>query len=159
MFKTADLYDAHGAELSVAQPLLRHYGGRRRFCGQILTVQVYEDNALVRKTLDTTDGKGKVLVVDGGASLRVALVGDRLAEIAVRQGWEGVVVNGCIRDSVECAQFDFGLMALATIPVKPHMKGHGESGFPVAFAGVKFTPGEWLYADEDGIVTSARSLL
>ena len=157
-FKTADLYDAHAAEVSVAQPLLRHYGGRRVFCGQILTVQVFEDNLLVRQTLDTVDGRGKVLVVDGGASLRVALVGDRLAQIAVRQGWEGIVVNGCIRDSAECAGFDLGLMALATIPVRPQMKGHGESGFPVAVAGVKFSPGEWLYADEDGILTSARAL-
>jgi len=158
MFKTADLYDAHGAALQVAHPLLRHFGGRRRFHGQIHTVQVFEDNALVRKTLDTVSGKGKVLVVDGGASMRVALVGDRLAEIAVRQGWEGVLVNGCIRDSAECAEFDFGLMAIATIPVRPQMHGAGESGFPVAFAGVKFSPGEWLYADEDGIVVSATAL-
>ena len=157
-FKTADLYDAHGAELQVALPGLRHYGGRTRFAGPICTVKVFEDNQLVREQIDEP-GAGRVIVVDGGASLRSALVGDVLAKRALDNGYAGFVINGCVRDTLECGRMQIGLMALAANPTRPQKKGFGERGIPLAFAGVKFTPGEWLYADEDGIVLCARNLL
>jgi regulator of ribonuclease activity A len=157
-FKTADLYDRHGDEISVATPGLRHYGGRMRFCGPLVTVKVYEDNQLVREQLEER-GDGRVIVIDGGGSLRSALVGDVLAQRAKDQGYAGIVVNGCVRDVVQCAQIDIGLMALASNPTRPKKKGFGERGVPVAFGGVKFTPGEWLYADEDGVVVSAKKLI
>jgi regulator of ribonuclease activity A len=156
-FKTADLYDAHGAELQVALPGLRHYGGRTRFAGPICTVKVFEDNQLVREQIDEP-GAGRVIVVDGGASLRAALVGDVLAKRALDNGYSGFVINGCVRDTVECARMAIGLMALAANPTRPQKKGFGERAVPLAFAGVKFTPDEWLYADEDGIVLCARKL-
>jgi regulator of ribonuclease activity A len=156
-FKTADLYDAHGAELQVALPGLRHYGGRTRFAGPICTVKVFEDNQLVREQIDEP-GAGRVIVVDGGASLRAALVGDVLAKRALNNGYSGFVINGCVRDTVECARMAIGLMALAANPTRPQKKGFGERAVPLAFAGVKFTPDEWLYADEDGIVLCARRL-
>jgi regulator of ribonuclease activity A len=157
-FKTADLYDAHGAELQVALPGLRHYGGRTRFAGPICTVKVFEDNQLVREQIDEP-GAGRVIVVDGGASLRVALVGDMLARRALDNGYAGFVINGCVRDTVECARMAIGLMALAANPTRPQKKGFGERALPLAFAGVKFTPGEWLYADEDGVVLCPKMLL
>ena len=156
--KTADLYDAHGTELQVALPGLRHYGGRTRFAGPICTVKVFEDNQLVREQIDEP-GAGRVIVVDGGASLRAALVGDVLARRALDNGYAGFVINGCVRDTVECLRMAIGLMALAANPTRPQKKGFGERAVPLAFAGVKFTPGEWLYADEDGIVLCARKLL
>jgi len=119
---------------------------------------VFEDNQLVRDQIDEP-GAGRVIVVDGGASLRSALVGDVLAKRALDNGYAGFVINGCVRDTVECARMAIGLMALAANPTRPQKKGFGERGIPLAFAGVKFTPGEWLYADEDGIVLCARKLL
>ena len=156
-FKTADLCDQHTAEVEVAQPLFRHYGGRRQFCGPIATLKVYEDNLLVHEQLKEPGG-GRVLVIDGGGSLRSAIVGDILAQRARDMGYAGYVINGCVRDVADCAGIDIGLMALAANPTRPKKKGFGEHGLPVAFAGVKFTPGEWLYADEDGILVCARKL-
>jgi len=99
------------------------------------------------------------MVVDGGASLRAALIGDVLARRAQDNGYAGFVINGCVRDTLECAAMDIGIMALAANPTRPQKKGFGERGIPVAFAGAKFTPGEWLYADEDGILLCPRNLL
>ena len=156
-FKTADLFDAHTAEVHVALPGLRHYGGRTRFAGRICTVKAFEDNLAVRQQIDEP-GEGRVMVIDGGASLRAALIGDVLAKRALDQGYAGFVINGAVRDTVECARMDIGVMALAANPTRPQKKGFGERGIPVAFAGVKFTAGEWLYADEDGILVCARKL-
>jgi regulator of ribonuclease activity A len=157
-FKTADLYDAHTAEVHVAAPGLRHFGGRRRFAGPICTLKVFEDNLVLRQQIDEP-GAGRVMVVDGGASLRAALIGDVLAKRALDNGYAAFVINGCVRDTVECARMDIGIMALAANPTRPQKKGFGERGIPVAFAGVKFTPGEWRYADEDGILLCPRKLL
>ncbi len=157
MFKTADLYDAHAGEVQVAAPGLRHFGGRRAFCGPIVTLKVYEDNLLVHEQLKEPGG-GRVLLIDAGASLRTAIVGDKLAQKAKDMGYAGYVINGCVRDVAECAAIDIGLMALGANPTRPKKKGFGERGFPVAFAGVKFSPGEWLYADEDGVITCPRKL-
>ncbi len=157
-FKTADLYDAHTDEVHVVEPLLRHYGGAKRFSGPIATLKAYEDNLVLHEQLKEP-GAGRVIVIDGGGSLRTAIIGDVLAQRAKDMGYAGCVVNGCMRDVVECAGIDFGLMALASNPTRPKKKGFGERGLPVAFGGVKFTPGEWLYADEDGILVCGRKLL
>lgn len=157
-FLTTDLCDAHEGRIRIAAPLFRSYGGRPAFCGPIATLKLFEDNGLVRKTLDTS-GHGRVLVIDGGGSLRCALLGDQLAALAVANGWAGVVVWGCIRDSVAIGAMDLGVFALATHPQKTVKKNLGETGIPVNFAGVDFVPGEWLYADADGLIVSAEPLV
>ncbi len=160
-FKTPDLCDDFendaSAELRVVDPLFRAYGGRPAFAGQIATLKLFEDNSLVREALGE-DGQGKVLVVDGGGSLRCALVGDQLAALAVKNGWAGIVVYGCIRDTPDMAAMDLGLRALNTHPKKSVKKGAGDRNQPVTFGGVTFVPGQWLYADQDGIVVAAKPL-
>jgi len=157
-FTTPDLCDAFGPELQVADPLLRDWGGERTFAGAIETLRVFEDNALVRQVLET-EGRGRVLVIDGGGSLRTALVGGRLASLARDRGWSGLVINGCIRDSTEIAATSLGVKALHPAPMRSGKAGTGERGVPVRFAGVRFTPGGYLYADPDGIVVAPRDLL
>jgi len=157
MFKTADLYDAHADEVHVLAPMLQHFGGAKRFCGPIATLKVYEDNLLLHEQLKEP-GAGRVIVIDGAGSLRAAVVGDNLAQRAKDMGYSGYVVNGCVRDVADCGRIDIGLMALAANPTRPKKKGFGERGLPVAFGGVKFSPGEWLYADEDGVLVCARKL-
>lgn len=157
MFKTADLYDAHADEVHVLAPMLQHFGGTKRFCGPIATLKVYEDNLLLHEQLKEP-GAGRVIVIDGAGSLRAAVVGDNLAQRAKDMGYSGYVVNGCVRDVADCGRIDIGLMALAANPTRPKKKGFGERGLPVAFGGVKFSPGEWLYADEDGVLVCARKL-
>lgn len=156
-FATADLYDAHGDDLSVLEIPLEDLGGRARFSGPIATVQALEDNSKVREIL-STPGHGRVLVVDGAGSRRYALVGDRIAASAVENGWSGIVVHGCVRDRVALGRLALGVRALGTIPRKTEKRGQGLEGLPVRFGGVRFEPGAWLYADEDGIVVSARPL-
>lgn len=147
---TADLCDAHADELQIAEPGLVTMGGAPAFGGPIATVQVLEDNVLVRQALEEP-GQGRVLVIDGGGSLRCALLGDMLAR---DNGWAGVIVNGCVRDSQA-----IGVMALATHPRKSEKLGQGAREVPVTFAGVTFGPGEMVYADRDGIVVATRPLL
>jgi regulator of ribonuclease activity A len=156
-FATPDLCDEFGAEVRVAEPLFRDFGGVERFAGPIATLRVFEDNALVRQALEMP-GEGRVLVVDGGGSLRSALVGGNLATLARENGWSGLVVYGCIRDAVEIASTPVGVKALHAVPRRSAKTGAGERGVPVAFAGVTFTPGAWLYADRDGIVVADRKL-
>lgn len=156
MIKTADLCDAHPT-VQIVDPIFASFGRRRCFSGPMETVKVYEDNVLVRQRLETA-GEGKVLVVDGGGSRRCALMGDKLAGFAVANGWAGVVIWGYIRDSAEIEAMDIGVRALGTMPRKSRKGGVGEVGVPLQFAGVRFTPGEYLYADEDGIILSERLL-
>ncbi len=156
-FTTADLCDAFASSVQPAQPLFQDYGGVRRFAGPIETLRVYEDNALVRQVLETP-GQGRVLVLDGGGSLRAALVGGRLAALARENGWAGLIVNGCIRDSVETRRIPVGIKALNTSPMRSGKNGAGDRGVPVSFAGVTFSPGHFVYADEDGVVVAERSL-
>lgn len=153
--KTADLYDNYERELQVADPLFRSFGAKRAFAGKIATVRVHEDNKLVRAELEK-NGKGQVLVVDGGGSLRSALVGDKIAQLAAQNQWEGLIVYGCIRDSADIAGVPLGVFALATNPIRPRKNGFGEVGVPVRFAGVMFKPGAYVYADEDGIVVADK---
>ena len=154
---TTDLCDTHEGKVRVAAPIFRSFGGKTAFYGPIATLKLFEDNGLVRQLLGTP-GNGRVLVVDGGGSLRRALLGDQLAELAVSNGWAGLVIWGCIRDSKAIGAMDLGVFALATIPLKTVKKNLGEIDVPVSFAGIDFNPGEWLYADEDGIIVSASRL-
>jgi regulator of ribonuclease activity A len=155
---TADLCDAHADELQIAEPGLVTMGGAPAFGGVIATVQVLEDNVLVRQALEEP-GLGRVLVIDGGGSLRCALLGDMLATLARDNGWAGVIVNGCVRDSQAIGALKVGVMALATHPRKSAKLGQGARDVQVTFAGVTFRPGQMVYADRDGIVVAARPLL
>lgn len=158
-FKTADLLDNHEDKpLQVVQPGFHNFGGRNKFYGEIVTLKIHEDNSLVREFV-AMDGKGKVLVVDGGGSTRCALLGDMLAEKAVKNGWHGVIVYGLIRDSVDIGQMDIGVKALGTIPLKSVKRGFGVKNEPVHFHDVTFTPGHYVYSDEDGIIVSPLDLL
>ena len=161
-FKTPDLCDEFEAELGntvrVVAPMFQRYGGRNSFSGQIVTLKIFEDNSLVR-TAFAENGQGKVLVIDGGGSLRCALVGDQLAILAQKNGWEGVVVYGCIRDSGDINEISIGQPALNTHPQKSIKKNVGDRDIAVTFGGITFNPGEWLYADEDGVLVSSKPLL
>lgn len=161
-FQTAELCDKYeervrNGELRVLEPMLNSYGGRPEFHGRIATLKLFEDNSLVRSTL-ATPGEGRVLVVDGGGSLRCALVGDQLAALAVKNDWAGILVYGCIRDSRAIGEMEIGVMALDTHPLKSIKKNTGEASSMVSFGGVIFTPGHYLYADEDGILISPTEL-
>ena len=153
----ADISDKHGERLRVAQPLLRSFGGLSTFQGEVCTLSVFEDNTLVRRTLESP-GNGRVLVVDGGGSLRCALLGDMLAQLGIDSGWSGVVIHGCIRDSKAISKMPLGVMALATNPVRSSKQDRGESNIELAFAGIAIRPGDWLYADEDGFAVSGSRL-
>jgi len=157
-FKTADLCDEYPDSLQICEPGFSNYGGRPRFFGQISTIKCFEDNSLVREAV-AEPGEGRVLVVDAGGSRRCAMLGDLLAAKAVAKGWSGVLVYGLIRDSADIAGMDLGVKALGTHPLKSVKKGVGERDVVVRFAGVTFVPGEYLYADEDGIVCSDAVLL
>lgn len=150
---TTDLSDAH-PEAQVCEPIFRDFGGKAAFHGPIKTLKVFEDNALVRATLETP-GEGRVLVVDAGGSTRCAVVGGNLGALAVKNNWAGIVVYGCIRDSVEIGGQAVGVKALGTHPRKSEKGLHSaQADRPVTFAGVTFRPGAWLYADADGIIVS-----
>lgn len=152
--KTADLYDKH-PHVFVGEPLLTSYGSIHAFNGQIVTVKVYEDNVLVRQTLEKP-GDGQVLVVDGAGSLRTALLGDQLASLAISNEWAGIIIYGCIRDAAEIASLPIGIKALNTTPRKSYKRGTGETDIVVSFAGVVFVPGHYVYADTDGIIVSYK---
>ena len=152
-FSTADLHDAHEGKVQVANVLMQGYGLKPRFCGPISTVKCFEDNSMVRAALEQP-GEGRVLVVDGGASIRCALVGDMIAELALNNGWAGLVIHGCIRDCAVIAKLDIGIKALGTNPRRSVKKGVGERDIALNFGDTTFTPGEWLYTDEDGILVS-----
>jgi regulator of ribonuclease activity A len=161
-FATCDLCDDHPKQLEdgslmVLPPVFQHFGKRLKFSGPATTLKVHEDNALVRATLEAP-GNGHVLVVDGGGSLRRALVGGQLGLLAQDNGWAGIVVYGCIRDSEEIAACDVGVRALALHPQKSSKKGEGERNCKVDIAGVPVRPGDWIYADADGILVSQERL-
>ena len=155
--KTTDVCDAHEGHLAIVEPLFRSFGARAAFAGTIATVKVFEDSVLVRNAL-AEPGDGRVLVIDGGGSLRCALVGGQLARLAQDNGWSGMVVYGCVRDVAAIDACDLGVRALTVHPRRSVKKGTGERDIPVAFGGVKFTPGHWLAADEDGMVVAAAPL-
>ncbi len=160
-FSTCDFCDAHKAEAGdafrVLPPVYRHFGGRRKFAGPVRTVRCLDDNSSVKALLEGP-GQGAVLVVDGGGSLRRALVGGNIAAAAAAHGWAGVLVHGAVRDVAELAAADVGLLALATIPMPTERRTPGQVDVPVQLHGLWIRPGDWLYADEDGTVVSDRAL-
>jgi len=156
-FKTADLCDQHADELDVCEPLFYDYGGKPAFAGQVVTIKCFEDNSRVRD-LVAEPGEGRVLVIDAGGSKRRAVLGDLLAQKAVDNKWNGVIVYGCIRDSVAISAMPIGVRALGTLPMKTDKRGEGQRDVPVRFAGVTFRNDDWVYADEDGILVARRSL-
>lgn len=161
-FATCDLCDEHknntDGDFRVLPPVFKDYGRQIKFSGQVSTVKCFEDNTLVKAACDSP-GKGRVLVVDGGASLRRALVGGNLGKAAAKNGWAGVVVDGCVRDSAELAECDVGIRALALMPLPTEKRQEGQSDVAVQIQGVWVRPGDWLYADEDGIVVASRPLI
>jgi regulator of ribonuclease activity A len=160
-FSTCDFCDSHknddSGNFRVLPPVFRDFGGRLQFCGPVSTVQCHEDNSLVKAALDSP-GEGRVLVVDGGGSLRRALVGGNLAAAAARNGWAGVLVDGCVRDVAELAASAVGIRALANMPLPTEKRGQGLRDVAVRIQGVWVRPGDWLYADADGTVISAKAL-
>ena len=150
---TADISDELDDRARIAKPGLRRFGGRSRFSGIISTVKCFEDNSLVRTALEE-QAEGRVLVVDGGASMNCALLGDMLADMAAKNDWAGVIVNGCIRDSAVIANIDIGVRALAAHPRKSVKRGAGERDVVVRFSDIDFTPGEFVHVDEDGILVT-----
>lgn len=165
---TCDLLDDHEAavtagDIQVMSPSLdgrffRSFGGRHQVAGQVVTVKCFEDNSRVKELL-ATDGQGKVLVVDGGASMRCALMGDLIAESAVKHGWNGVIIYGCVRDVDALATLPLGVYALAAIPQKSTRKGAGETGLSLRFGGVQIAQDDYIYADLNGIIVSRTDLL
>ena len=158
-FSTADLFDANEGKVSVAHPVFQSYGLKKQFYGQIYTIKCFEDNTPVGETLRNVNGKGKVLVIDGGGSLRCALVGDLLAAAAIKNEWEGIIVHGCIRDSAAINEMAIGIKALNTNPTRSVKKYPGLKQIQVDFAHVFFTPDKYVYCDEDGILLSDTALL
>lgn len=158
-FSTCDLCDTHKAATDgafrVLPPVFRDFGKRSRFAGLVSTVKCFEDNSVVKAALESP-GEGRVLVVDGGGSVRRALVGGNIGASAARNGWAGVVVNGCVRDVTELAECDVGIRALAVIPLPTERRNEGQRDVPVLIDGVWVRPGDWLVADADGIVIMTK---
>jgi len=154
--KTTDLSDYH-PETQSCELQFQIRGRRRSFHGQIRTVKCLEDNALLKKVV-SEPGLGRVVVIDGGASLRSALMGDVIANLAAKNGWAGAVIHGAIRDVLAIDELDFGVKALGSSPKRSNKTGAGEVDVAVSFGGVAFVPGHWLYSDEDGILVSERPL-
>lgn len=161
VFSTCDFCDAHKDDLSgnfrLLSPLFKDYGGVSRFCGEIVTIKCHEDNTPVKSAVEG-EGKGRVLVVDGGASMRRALLGGNLAASAARNGWAGLVIDGCVRDLSELRAAQVGIRALAHVPMPTVRLQAGYTQVPVFIQGVWVRPGEWLYADEDGMVVHTSRL-
>lgn len=155
-YVTPDLCDAY-PDVDVVEPIFSNFGGHDSFGGEIVTVKCHEDNSIVKEQVDN-DGTGKVMVVDGGGSFRRALLGDMLAEKAAKNGWEGIIVYGCVRDVDVLAQTPLGIQALASHPMKTDKRGIGDLNVVVSFAGVTFRPGDYVYADNNGIIVSPKAL-
>lgn len=153
---TADLCDAHPG-VEVLEPGFINFGGIDRFSGEAVTVKVFEDNSRVREMLAEA-GRGRVLVVDGGGSIRCAMLGDTLARMAADNGWSGVVVYGCVRDADELGRIALGIQAIGTHPRRSDKRGEGEIGATLRIGGVPVRPGDWIYADNDGIVIARERL-
>ena len=154
---TADICDAYADRVQVCEPLFEAYGGITAMHGGVSTVRCFEDNSRVKEAVESP-GQGRILIVDGGGSRRHALFGGNLGKAAVKNGWAGVIIYGCIRDSAELGGMKLALRALGTMPLRSEKRGEGERDMPVRFAGVTFRPGDYVYADEDGIVVAHEQL-
>ncbi|WP_022940946.1 ribonuclease E activity regulator RraA [Psychromonas hadalis] len=156
-YNTSLLCDIYAETIDVVEPLLTNFGGRNSFAGEVVTIKCFESVGLIYKTLEE-NGAGKVLLIDGGGSLRRALINANIAELAVENGWEGLVVNGCVREIDALEELDIGIQAITAIPVGAEDSEIGELNVPVNFAGVSFLPEDILYADSTGIVISPEPL-
>lgn len=159
-FMTTDLSDAHSDTnegLRYLAPGYQDFGGRLRFHGQAKTLVTFEDNTKVRAAVETP-GEGRVLVVDGGGSMRCALFGGNLAKLAADNGWAGILIHGCVRDRAELQGEAVGIKALASHPKKSNKRDLGSYDVSLRFSSVTIHPGDWIYADEDGVVISGREL-
>jgi len=154
---TPDLCDEF-PEVEVLDLVFNNYGGKKAFGGEVVTVKCFEDNSVVKELVDT-DGTGKVMVVDGGGSLRAALLGDMLAEKAVNNGWQGLIINGCMRDIDVIGTLDLGVQALNIHPRKTKKKGLGDLNIAITFAGVTIKEGMFIYADNNGVILSKKCLI
>ncbi len=155
---TPDLCDAHPQDVQVVTDLhWRSYGGKHAFSGPIETVKCFEDNSRVKECLGQP-GEGRVLVVDGGGSLRHALIGDQIAANAAANGWSGIIIHGACRDVEVLSGIDFGVLALGSVPIKSVRRGEGQTGLQLSFGRVLFKPGDWVYADANGIISAAKKL-
>ena len=155
---TPDIADEFPEEVHALELPLQNYGGVQHFCGEVVTVKCHEDNSLLKELLDTP-GEGRVMVVDGGGSYRRALLGDMLAEKAAGNGWSGLVINGVIRDVDQIGETQLGVQALGTIPLKTAKLGHGQQNISLRFGGVSIHPGDYIYADNNGVLVASRKLL
>ena len=161
-YVTPDLCDTYPSQVRVMDAMIngcsfRNFGGRSSFGGEVVTIKCFEDNSLVKEQAGKP-GKGKVMVVDGGGSLRKALLGDMIAENAVKNGWEGLIIYGCVRDVDALAELDLGVQALGSVPLKTEKRGIGDLNVALAFGGVDIKPGEFIYADNNGVVVSGVAL-
>jgi regulator of ribonuclease activity A len=156
-YSVPDICDDFAGEISALEPLFRDYGKNRKFSGEIATIKCFEDNSLVREAV-RSEGRGRVLVVDGGGSLRCALLGDLLAAAAAENGWQGVLINGCVRDVEILETIGLGVKALNSHPLKTDKRGEGQRDLDVTFAGATMRPGNYLYADANGVVVATRNL-
>ena len=156
-YSVPDICDEFIDEISVLDPLFSDFGGKHRFSGEVVTIKCFEDNSLVRDAV-RRQGRGRVLVVDGGGSLRRALLGDMLAASAAENGWQGLLINGCVRDVEILETIDLGVKALNSHPVKTDKRGEGQFDINVTFAGATIRPGHYLYADANGVVVEVRNL-
>ncbi len=159
-FTTPNLCDQFSEthHLQIGEPIFLRFGGNNAFSGRVTTLKVFEDNVLIRKALEETVSDG-VLVIDGGGSHRCALLGGNLSRLACENGWAGIIVYGCIRDSVELNELPIGIRALHTHPLKSHKRGNGDRDKLISFAGINFRTGNYVYADEDGIVVADEKLI
>lgn len=153
-----DLCDDFPELVRVVEPMFGNFGGVDAFGGEIVTIKCHEDNSLVAEQVDQP-GSGKVLVVDGGGSMRCGLLGDNLAKKAVDNGWQGIIVYGCIRDVDIIGELPLGVQALATHPMKSVKRGVGLLGETLSFGGVEIIPGEYIYADNNGVLVSSKALV
>lgn len=158
IISTPDLYDQYGEGLQIAEPRWQHYGGNKSFGGKVVTVKAEDDNSKVGELLKT-DGEGCVLVVDAGASIKQAFLGDNLAQAGIDNGWQGVIVNGCVRDVDLLLEMPIGVMALGAIPRKTEKRGLGDVNVSLNFAGIAIEPGDYIYGDLSGIVVAKEKLL
>ncbi|AZZ96714.1 ribonuclease E activity regulator RraA [Pseudoalteromonas sp. R3] len=157
-YSTSDLCDHFADAVDVLEPMFINFGGQSAFSGRIKTLKCFENNELINQTLQQ-DGTGQILLIDGGGSTRRALIDIELAELAIENNWQGIIVYGAVRHVEELEECDIGIQAIASIPVAADSHGSGEQGIPVNFAGVSFYDDDFLYADATGIIISAEELL
>lgn len=156
-FATADLLDNY-PESEVLPLRLLSFGSLKKFCGKAMTVVAPEDNSFVRQTLEGK-GEGRVLIVDGGGSMNCALLGDRLASLAIENNWQGIIINGCIRDSILIEDMPVGIKAIGTNPRKSEKRELGKVGEAIKISGIEIKTSSWVYSDSDGVIIAKKNLL